>query len=100
MSFVFAVPENVTAAASDLANIGSSIVSANAAAAGPTSQVVAAGADEVSKAVATLFGAQARAYQSLGAQAAAFHQQFVELLNAGAGSYASAEAASATSLTG
>ena len=44
MSFVFAVPEDMAAAASDLANIGASIVLANAAAAGPTAHVVAAGA--------------------------------------------------------
>jgi PE family len=47
MSFVFATPEYV-AAASDLANIGSTISSANAAALGRTSGVLAAGADEVS----------------------------------------------------
>jgi hypothetical protein len=34
----------------------------------------------------------------LGAEAAAFHDQFVQALNAGAGSYASAEAANASPL--
>ncbi|MCV7099719.1 PE family protein, partial [Mycobacterium palustre] len=98
MSFLNAVPEYMTAAASDLANVGSSIASANAAAAGPTSQLVAAGADEVSAAVAALFEGHARAYQAIGAQAAAFHERFVALLNAGAGSYTSAEATGAASL--
>ena len=98
MSFVIAVPEYVTVAASDLANLASTISAANAAAAAPTSAVLAAGSDEVSAAVATVFGAHAQAYQALSAQAAAFHQQFVQLLNAGAGSYASAEAANATPL--
>ena len=43
MSFVIAVPEYVTAAASDLANIGSAISEANAAALAPTTGVLAAG---------------------------------------------------------
>src|ERR1700677_375993 len=98
MSFVIAVREYVTAAASDLANIGSTISAANAAAAAPTSAIVAAGADEVSVAVTTMFGAHAQAYQAISAQAATFHEQFVQLMNAGAGSYANAETANATPL--
>ncbi|MCV7378799.1 hypothetical protein BST11_00180 [Mycobacterium alsense] len=95
MSFVFATPEYVAAAASDLANIGSAISSANASAVGPTASVPAAGADEVSAGIAALFGAHAQAYQALSAQAALFHQQFVQLMSAGAAQYALAEAANA-----
>jgi hypothetical protein len=98
MSFVTAVPEMVADAATNLANIGSAVSAANAAAAAPTSRVLAAAADEVSETIATLFGAHALAYQELGAQAAAFHQQFVQLINAGAASYTGAEAASARPL--
>ena len=76
--------------------IGSTISAANAAAAAPTTGVLAAGADEVSAAIAALFGAHAQAYQALSAQAAAFHSQFVQLMNAGRGAYAGAEAANAT----
>jgi hypothetical protein len=65
MSFVIAAPEYVAAAATDLSNIGSAIGSANMAALGPTSNIVAAGADEVSAQVAALFGAHAQVYQSL-----------------------------------
>jgi len=65
MSFVIAAPELVTAAASDLASIGSTISAANAAAVAPTAGVVAAGAEEVSAAVAALFGTHAQAYQAL-----------------------------------
>lgn len=65
MSFVIAVPEALTMAASDLANIGSTINAANAAAALPTTGVVAAAADEVSAAVAALFGSYAQSYQAL-----------------------------------
>ena len=98
MSYVNAAPEYVAAAATDLANIGSTISSANTAAIGPTSGVLAAGADEVSATVAALFDAHAQAYQALSAQAAYFHDQFVQLLNGGATQYALAEAANASPL--
>ena len=64
----------------------------------PRRGVLAAGADEVSAAITTIFAAHAQAYQALSAQAATFHQQFVQLMHAGAGSYASAEAANASPL--
>ena len=98
MSYVNAAPEYVAAAATDLANIGSTISSANTAAVGPTSGVLAAGADEVSATVAALFDAHAQAYQALSAQAAYFHDQFVQLLTGGATQYAAAEAANASPL--
>ncbi|SON59128.1 Triacylglycerol lipase [Mycobacterium simulans] len=93
MSYVIAAPEMLAAAATDLASIGSAISAANTAAAGSTTSVLTAGADEVSTAVAALFGAHAQSYQLLSAKASAFHEQLVLTLNAGAGSYASAEAA-------
>jgi PE family len=95
MSFVIAAPEFVTAAAGDLAGIGSEIGAANAAAALPTTTVAAAAADEVSAGIAALFGRYAQQYQALSAQAAAFHNEFVSLLNGGAASYLSTEATSA-----
>lgn len=98
MSFVNALPEYVAAAATDLANIASTISSANAAAVAPTSGVLAAGADEVSASIAVLFGAHAQAYQALSAQAELFHQQFVQLMNGGAAQYAITEAANASPL--
>ncbi|RDZ53515.1 PE family protein, partial [Mycobacterium tuberculosis] len=51
MSLVIVTPETVAAAASDVARIGSSIGVANSAAAGSTTSVLAAGADEVSAAI-------------------------------------------------
>jgi hypothetical protein len=98
MQFVIAAPEFLTAAATDLHNIGSSLSEANAAAAGQTSGVSAAGADEVSAVVAALFGAHAKAYQALSAQAALFHAQFVQLMATGGGTYARAEAANVVPL--
>ena len=95
MSFVIAAAEYLEAAASDLANIGSTITAANATAVFPTSAVLPAGADEVSALIAALFGSHAKAYQALSAQAASFHQQFVQLMNGGAAAYVSTEAANA-----
>lgn len=88
MSFVVTIPEALAAVATDLAGIGSTIGTANAAAAVPTTTVLAAAADEVSAAMAALFSGHAQAYQALSAQAALFHEQFVRALTAGAGSAA------------
>ncbi|WP_422656229.1 PE family protein, partial [Mycobacterium marinum] len=98
MAFVLVAPEMVTAAASDLANIGSAINTANTAVAAPTAELLAAGTDEVSEAIASLFSGHALDYQSLGARMTAFHDQFVAALTAGGGLYSSAEAAAATPL--
>jgi triacylglycerol lipase len=68
VSFVMAAPEVMTDAATDLASLGSTISAAHAAAAARTSGVPAAGADEVSAAITTLFSEHASAYQALGAQ--------------------------------
>ncbi len=64
----------------------------------PTTEILAAGTDEVSTAISALFGAHAQAYQALSAHVAAFHDQFVHTLTAGAGSYMAAEAAAASPL--
>ncbi|WP_230871849.1 PE family protein, partial [Mycobacterium canetti] len=98
MSFLIASPEALAAAATDLTGIGSAISAANAVAAAPTTEILAAGTDEVSTAISALFGAHAQVYQALSAHAAAFHDQFVLTLTAGAGSYAAAEAAAASPL--
>ncbi|MCV7100633.1 PE family protein, partial [Mycobacterium palustre] len=95
MSFLIAMPDVVSTAATDLAALGSALSQANSAAASRTTALLAAGADEVSAAVASFFGAHAVDYQAAIAQAAAFQQRFVEALNAGAGAYAGAEAANA-----
>lgn len=93
MSNLLVTPELVAAAAADLAGIGSAIGAANAAAGAPTMALLAAGADEVSAAVAAVFSSYAQQYQALSAAAAAFHDQFLRALAAGAGAYAGAEAA-------
>jgi hypothetical protein len=98
MSYVIAAPEMMTSAASDLATIGSDLSAAHTAAALPTAAVMPAGADEVSAVIAHLFSRYGGGFQALAGQAAAFHQQFVQALHAGAGAYASAEAANAALL--
>src|ERR1700758_5169240 len=99
MSFVMAAPEVLGTAATDLANIGSTLNAAKSAAVIPTTAMLAAAEDEVSAAIAALFSTHGQGYQALSAQAAAFHNQFVQALTAGAGSYVSAEAANAAAFT-
>jgi PE family len=100
MSFVIATPDLVQSAAENLAGIRSSLAEAAATAAGPTTGVAVAAQDEVSIAVASLFGNVGQEFQALSAQAQAFHQQFVELMNAGASAYLGTEAANAAQTLG
>ncbi len=95
MSFVVATPDAVMTAEQDLAGIHSSLSQATAAATGPTTAIVAAAEDEVSAAVAALFGAFGQEYHAVGAQAAAFHEQLVGALNGTAAAYVGAEAENA-----
>ena len=92
MSSLIAAPEMMTAAATDLATIGSDLSMAHRAAAVPTVALVPAAADEVSAGVASLFSRYAEDFQGLAGKATAFHENFAQHLTAGAHSYASAEA--------
>lgn len=92
MSFLIAAPQMVTDAVMDLASIGSVIGSANQVAAAATTGILPAAADEVSEQIAALFSQQGVGFQQLRAQAAAFHEEFVQVLAAGANAYATAEA--------
>src|SRR5271163_117613 len=95
MSFVIATPDLVQGAAQNLAGIRSSLAEASAAAAGPTTGIAAAAQDEVSVAIASLFGNFGAEFQALSAQAQAFHAQFVSAMNGSAAAYISTEAANA-----
>src|SRR3954451_18498869 len=95
MSFVTTQPEALAAAAGNLQAIGSTLSAENAAAAGPTTGVLPAAADEVSALTAAQFAAHAQMYQAVSAQAAAIHQMFVTALATSAGSYSATEAANA-----
>jgi hypothetical protein len=95
MSFVTTRPEALTAAAANLAGIGTTMSAQNAAAAAPTTGLVPAAADEVSALTAAQFAVHAQMYQAISAQAEAIHQLFVSTLGTSATSYASTEAANA-----
>jgi hypothetical protein len=98
MTSLITQPQVLAAAAADVADINSAIGAARAAAAGPTTGLVAAAGDEVSAMSATLFGAYGQEYQALLQQAAAFHEQFVAALSSAGNAYAGAEAAASNSL--
>jgi PE family len=92
MSFLASNPEALTAAAHDFVGIGSTIGAANAAAEAPTTGIVHAAQDEVSAAIARLFGAHGQEFQALSAQAALFHKEFANALSAGSRGYERLEA--------
>jgi len=92
MTFVDVSPNLLAGAAESLARVGSALDRAHALASPATTTVAAAAADEVSVAIATLFGGFGREFQALGAQCAAFHGQFALALGAGGSAYAAAEA--------
>jgi len=98
MSFVVAAPEALAAAAAEVAGIGSAVGAAHAVAAGATTSVAVAAGDEVSAAIASLFGGYGQDFQALGVRAGVFHAQFVSALRTGGLSYAAGEAANASPL--
>ncbi|MCW2660519.1 MAG: hypothetical protein JWP83_1671 [Mycobacterium sp.] len=100
MSAVLVVPDMLETAAADVARIGSAVTAGNLAAAVPTTELAAAGADEVSAAIAALFGAHAQEFQAAAARATTYYEQFVRTLSAAATSYLATEATVATSLQG
>jgi hypothetical protein len=100
MSFVNAVPEEVSAAAGNLAQIGSALAAANAAAAAPTAGIEALAADAVSAALVAVFSSHGLGYQALGTELTELHEQIVQALRSSAGSYTAAEAENAAQLLG
>ena len=86
MSFVTTQPEALTAAASALQTLGTSLTAENGAAAAPTTGVAPAAADPVSVLQAAQFTAYGTWYQQVGAQAAAIHQMLVNTLGTNAAS--------------
>ena len=86
MSYVLTTPEMLAAAATDVGSIGSAISTASSTAAGPTTGFPAA-EDEVSAAIAKLFGAYGQEYQAVVSQAAAFHSEFTQALATAGNAY-------------
>jgi PE family protein len=95
MSFVTTEPDVLTTAADVLQSIGSTMSANNAAAAGPTTGIVPAAADEVSTLAAAQFAAHAQMYQAVSAHAGAMHALFAATLKSAGGSYAATELANA-----
>jgi PE family len=95
MSFVTTQPEALAAAAGTLQGIGAAWNATTAAAAGPTTGVVPAAADEVSALTAAQFAAHAQMYQAVSAQAAAIHENFVSTLATSGVNYGLTELANA-----
>lgn len=91
MSYLFATPEVLASAAAEVAGIGSSLRAATAAAASSTTAIVAAAGDEVSVAVANVFGGYAREFHVLTAQTVLFHGQFAGALSGAATAYIDGE---------
>ncbi|WP_205876020.1 PE family protein [Mycobacterium camsae] len=92
MSFVTAATDFIVNAAQDIAGVGTQVSATNAAAAAATTEILSAGADEVSQAIAAPFDTHAMQYQSFSAQVAAFHQNFVQIRRASGAAYAATEA--------
>ncbi|MCV7100532.1 PPE family protein, SVP subgroup [Mycobacterium palustre] len=97
MYFVTTHPEALAYAAGKLQTLGTAMAAESAAAAGPTTGLPPAAADEVSALQAAIFTAYGSLYQSVNAQASAIHDLFVNTLGASAGSYSATE--STNSLT-
>jgi hypothetical protein len=100
MAYVLTQPQVMATAATDVAAIGTTIDAATAQAAGRTTGVVAAAADEVSASIAKVFNGYARQWQAVVGRAAVFHGEFARALAAGGTAYANAEAADAAALAG
>ncbi len=98
MSYTVATPEVLASAAAELGHVGSRIGAAGTTAAGPTTGVVAAAEDEVSAAVANLFGRYGEEYQAILARSSLFHDHFTAALTAAANAYAHVETTSAALL--
>jgi hypothetical protein len=95
MEDLVTVPEMLASTAANIEEIGSAISAANASAAGRTTGLVAAAEDEVSAAIAKLFGGYGQEYQAILTQATAFHNEFTQTLAAAGNAYAQAEARNA-----
>jgi PE-PPE domain/PE family len=95
MSNLITAPDMLASTAADLDSIGSALSTASASAAGPTTGLLAAAQDDVSAAIANLFGAYGQEYQAAVSRAAAFHNAFARTLAAAGNAYTQAEAAGA-----
>jgi PE family/PPE-SVP subfamily C-terminal region len=97
MSFVTTAPPAISAAAAQLEGVGTSFATESSAAAGSTTGIAPAAADEVSILQSGVFSTYGQLYQTVSAQAQAIHQQFVNTLQQSSGSYQETEGANQAS---
>lgn len=100
MPYVIVTPESMTATATEIATIGSTLEEAHQVVAPSILAVAPAAADEVSAAIAQLFSEQAQEYQQAAAEATAYQERFVQNLQSSAESYAGVEELIASLLRG
>ncbi len=93
MTYVITEPQQLAAVAANVDGIGSAVSAANTAAAGQVSGLAAPAADEISAAIAKLFGAYGQEYQAVIGQAVAFQSEFSRALATAGGAYAATESA-------
>ena len=91
MTFLITTPDIIGRAATDLADIGSTLGLANFSAAPPTTGILAAAQDEVSIQIAATFSRYAEDFQRVSRGASAYHASFVQALHSAAGAYAAAD---------
>ncbi len=91
MSMLVVKPETLLAAAAQLEGMAPALGAANAAALGRITGLVAAGEDEVSVGIASVFSECGKAYELLSVQLARFHAQFVQATRSAAEQYQAAE---------
>ncbi len=99
MEHLVTAPEMLASTAANIEEIGSALSDANASAAGPTTGLVAAAEDEVSVAIAKLFGGYGQQYQAVLTQATVFHNEFTQTLAAAGNAYGQAETANAATMS-
>jgi hypothetical protein len=93
MSHVTTAPAALSAAATQLEGVGTSFATESSAAAGSTTAVSPAAADEVSILQSGVFSTYGQLYQTVSAQAQTVHQQFVNLMQQSSGAYQETEGA-------
>ncbi|MDT5221367.1 MAG: hypothetical protein QOF15_3472 [Mycobacterium sp.] len=98
MSYVVAQPPGLTAAATELTGIGSVIDAAAVAAAAPTTGIMSAAADEVSAAIANLFGGFGLEFQTISSQFGGLYEGLVQRLTTTVEYYANAESINTAAL--
>lgn len=98
MSFTTVVPEAVNIAASDITSLHQKIDEAISKAQVWITDIETAAQDEISYAIAGLFGSHGAQFQFLTAQAAAFHSQFAKVLTSGSAAYSMSDSSNSSSL--